>query len=673
VWFVLLFSSIGISTVASGQTLPPPWNAVDVGNPALAGAVSESGGVFTIAAAGSDIWATSDQFHFVYQAVTGDVDIRARVDDLTFAHSWAKAGVMIRGALTASAAHGFALASAGKGIAFQRRPQSGGSSRHTAGEQAPPPRWLRLVRQGARVTAYSSVDGASWVVIAADTIALGSTAYVGIAVTSHNANLRTTAHVSNVGLIRLGLPDGVGNADIGAPAVAGSAGYLNGTYTIRAAGTDIWGSADQFHYVYRQMSGDGEVVARVASVGATHSWAKAGVMIRETLSADSAHAYALVSARNGYAFQRRAGAALQSTNTSGGTGAPPGWLRLVRAGSTFTAYRSPDGVTWTAMGSDAINMAATVYVGIAVTSHNPTAATTAIVDSFSVAETLPAPNKPPLVSLTAPANGSQYTAPATIAITASASDPEGRLAAVDFYNGQTLLGRRTTSPFTLSWADVPPGTYALTAVALDADGQNATSAAVSVSVTAAPNQLPTVSLTAPANGSQFVEPALVILSAIAADPEGRLSAVRFYAGQTLLGTATTAPYSVTWSSVPAGTYTLTAVAQDADGGSATSTSASITVLAAPTAPRYAVFTASVDHNTLVTSYVLEVFASGADPQTATPIAMSDLGKPTPAANGDITVDRATFFAALPAGSYVATVAAVGPGGSARSAPITFTR
>jgi hypothetical protein len=84
-------------------------------------------------------------------------------------------------------------------------------------------------------------------------------------------------------------------------------------------------------------------------------------------------------------------------------------------------------------------------------------------------------------------------------------------------------------------------------------------------------------------------------------------------------------------------------------------------------------TASADHDDNVDSYLLEVFASGADPETASPVASSDLGKPTPDANREISVDRSSFFAALPPGNYIATVKAMGPGGSGRSTPVTFSR
>ena len=78
------------------------------------------------------------------------------------------------------------------------------------------------------------------------------------------------------------------------------------TYTVKGAGADVWGTADAFDYVYRPMTGDGWIVARVASVQNTSSWSKAGVMIRESLDAGAAHAYMLVSFSKGLAFQRRA-------------------------------------------------------------------------------------------------------------------------------------------------------------------------------------------------------------------------------------------------------------------------------------------------------------------------------------------------------------------------------
>jgi hypothetical protein len=179
-------------------------------------------------------------------------------------------------------------------------------------------------------------------------------------------------------------------------------------------------------------------------------------------------------------------------------------------------------------------------------------------------------------------------------------------------------------------------------------------------------------VTAPASGSQVAQGTSLTVTATASDPENRLLSVDFYAGSTLIVRDTTSPYSAAWTPSAAGSYVLTAVAHDADGGSTTSGSVSVIVTVPSSAPRAVVFTASPDHTT-VTSYLLEVFAAGANPATATPVGASDLGKPTPASNNDITVDRATFFAGLPTGSFIATVTAISPGGRSRSQAVPFTR
>jgi hypothetical protein len=183
-----------------------------------------------------------------------------------------------------------------------------------------------------------------------------------------------------------------------------------------------------------------------------------------------------------------------------------------------------------------------------------------------------------------------------------------------------------------------------------------------------------VTLTQPGNGSQSTPGASIALAATASDPEGRLSRVEFFSGTTRIGSDPTSPYAATWASVGAGTYSVFAVAFDADGGSTTSNVSTITVAAAaPTPPRLVVFGASADHNSLVTSYRLDIFANGANPATATRLTFSNLAKPTPNGSGEISVDRASFFAGLAPGTYVATVSSVGNGGEGRGNAVTFTR
>ena len=137
-----------MSPLAGAQTLPAPWTSSDIGGPAVSGSATHSQGTFTIRAAGTDIWGTSDQFHFVYRPITGDVEIVARIASITTqAHRWAKSGVMIRESLTAQSRHAMMIGSAAAGYAFQRRAQTAGSSDSTAGPATNPPGWVRLVRK----------------------------------------------------------------------------------------------------------------------------------------------------------------------------------------------------------------------------------------------------------------------------------------------------------------------------------------------------------------------------------------------------------------------------------------------------------------------------------------------------------------------------------------------
>ena len=138
-----------LTVTATG--LPAPWQTQDVGSPAVSGQATASGGSFTVSGAGVDIWDTSDQFRFVYQTLTGDGAIVARVDSLQTVTGWTKGGVMIRADLTAGAANAVAGASASNGLMFQTRASAGAttSNQMTSGAA---PRWVQLVRSGTGVT-----------------------------------------------------------------------------------------------------------------------------------------------------------------------------------------------------------------------------------------------------------------------------------------------------------------------------------------------------------------------------------------------------------------------------------------------------------------------------------------------------------------------------------------
>jgi hypothetical protein len=158
---------------------------------------------------------------------------------------------------------------------------------------------------------------------------------------------------------------------------------LNGTYTMTGSGLDIWNIGpsdgqyhDEFHFAYKTLTGAGTIVARVDSILDTHDWAKAGVMIRETLDANSTHAFMCVTPASGVSFQRRpsTGATSTSDNSTTGDEAAPHWVRLERdMAGNFTASHSTNGSAWEAITGavpENIPMTATVHVGLAVTAHN---------------------------------------------------------------------------------------------------------------------------------------------------------------------------------------------------------------------------------------------------------------------------------------------------------------
>jgi len=147
-----------------------------------------------------------------------------------------------------------------------------------------------------------------------------------------------------------------------------------GTYTITASGTDIWNDSDEFHYAYKTLTGVGSLVAKVESIDNTNGWAKAGVMIRETLEPGSIHATMVLTPANGVSFQRRIIADDVSTSANSTTlaEAAPYWIKIERdLAGNFTAYSSANGATWQMLGAaENIQMSSNVYIGLAVTSHD---------------------------------------------------------------------------------------------------------------------------------------------------------------------------------------------------------------------------------------------------------------------------------------------------------------
>ena len=469
-------------TVLPAPALPAPWTAQDLGAVGIPGTTALANGVFTVQASGADVWGTADRLHYVWQRVSGDVDVIARVASIDNVHAWTKAGVMIRHSLTADSPHAFMMATPGKGFAFQRRVVIAGISTNTSGGAGTAPAWVKLERRGSTITAFHSPNGVTWTLVGSDTFAMPADIHVGLALSSHDDTRLAGATFDNVtvrllsaprvSVVTSALPEGhVGvaysatlqatggsgavawridsgtlpaglalNAATGAitgvPSQAGAfplvvratdavdpsntatasltlsvlaatpapppapvwtsqdIGFVglsgsmtvdaNGKFTIRASGADVWGTADALHYAWQRVSGDVDIIARVSTVENVHPSTKVGVMIRESLAANSANAFILGSPSKAIAFQRRVTAGGVSTSTSGGTDAMPVWMKLERRGTVIRAYRSSNGNNWHLVGSDTFPMGQDVYVGLALTSHDNTRLAGATLGSVTV-------------------------------------------------------------------------------------------------------------------------------------------------------------------------------------------------------------------------------------------------------------------------------------------------
>jgi len=182
-------------------------------------------------------------------------------------------------------------------------------------------------------------------------------------------------------------------------------------------------------------------------------------------------------------------------------------------------------------------------------------------------------NTPPTVSITNPANNTVISAPASFNLQANATDADGNLSKVEFYQGTTLLGEDTSSPYSWPLNNVTWGTYAYTAKAYDALGAVVTSNAVNVVV----NQPPTIGLTASSTYGGYNAPADILLTATPGDVDGTITKVEFYSGTQLINTRTVSPYTYTVPGTPAGSYTYTAKVYDNRSAVTTSNAVNVTV------------------------------------------------------------------------------------------------
>jgi fibronectin type 3 domain-containing protein len=236
---------------------------------------------------------------------------------------------------------------------------------------------------GVNFTPLTTLDGTATSFIDSDALDPVTTYYYRLSAADLAGNSAWSSVVSVKPKTAVSSP--WADADFGSPPLAGSAYEFGGTVYVNGTGADIYNSSDQFHYVYVPLNGNGTIIAQVTTQGQTDPSAKAGVMIRNTFTAASVFADMILTPGDGAEYQSRDSSNnLVSDTTGSSTYFAPGWVELVRSGSTFTGYVSSNGTSWTEVGSDTLTMNASVYIGLCVTSHNTSLISEATFDEISV-------------------------------------------------------------------------------------------------------------------------------------------------------------------------------------------------------------------------------------------------------------------------------------------------
>jgi len=401
------FHAIAVTTT---PTLPPGacasgWQCTDIGGATPAGTQDQTGPTWSVLGGGGDIWNTADQFHFVAAPMSADGTISAQVVSQSNTSAWAKAGVMMRASTDPGSPYYAVLVTPSNGIAVQwRSTQGGASSQQLVAGIAPA--WLRVARWTdtsaspaiTYYTAMTSSDGTTWTQVPGSTVALnlGASFLSGVAVTSHSQTALSTVSVSSVAIGSTSSePSGICTAaftcaDIGAPTPAGTQTQSSGTWSVQAGGGDIWGTADQFRYIWQGLTGDGDTTVHLASLGSLGSvnpWSKAGLMVRADTTPGAAYYGVLATPGNGIQVQYRAAAGASTVQVAALGGTAPQWLKVTRSGTTFSASTSSDGVTWTVVPGSTITapaLSGTLLSGLAVTSHDTSQLVTAMFDSLVI-------------------------------------------------------------------------------------------------------------------------------------------------------------------------------------------------------------------------------------------------------------------------------------------------
>jgi outer membrane protein assembly factor BamB/regulation of enolase protein 1 (concanavalin A-like superfamily) len=474
------FDSFAVGAISGAPQNAPPatacpsgWSCGDVGYPLVVGNQSLSGATWTFSGAGNGIGPAgmTDQFHYVWTSTTGDTTVSTRITALNAANAGAKAGVMMRGSTSGNAPYYGAFVTPFSGIVVMERDTSGLPSETLATISGTAPAYLRIARSGNTFSAYTSSDGATWtpVVGSSDTIPnLSGSMLDGEAVTSATAPAAATVTANVLSVTGSAPPPPTACpanwtcADIGGPIPPGSNYLVNGEWSILGGGKDLWGAKDEFHYTAQTVPGDATISAQITSQQNTDPWAKSGIMLRASTDPGAPYYAILSTGANGTVVQYRTASGGSTSQLTGVSSAAPIWVKVIRTGTSFTAYTSTDGTNWTAYPSSTVTIPAlsgSILGGMADTSHSQFTTSTTVFDHFTdlqAGSSLPVPWSDSDIGSPTPAGSASY-AGGVFTLNGGGNDIWGTLDQFN-YVSQSLTGdgsivaRVTAQSNTSAWA-----------------------------------------------------------------------------------------------------------------------------------------------------------------------------------------------------------------------------
>ena len=373
-------------------------NSDDVGHPSIKGSADFDAvtGQYKITGSGSDIWGKADQFHYVWREMSGNFAVTATAKFLTEGIGHRKAVIMLRKSLDTDSPF-VQLAIHGDGTpSVQFRNTKADNVNTVDFPIEGPGTWkLKLVRQGTNIAVWIAKDEAPLKELGTTMSQLGSPILVGLGVSSHTDKAINTVLFSNVSVNQLPASDAAhpslgiftNSADVGSPAIRGSAEFSSGEYRVTGSGANIWGKHDQFQYVWREISGNFTASATMRILGEGVEHRKGGIMIRQSLDPDSAFADVLIHGSGMAALQWRSKQA-ENVNTFDPPveGVSAYKIKLVRTGVKMYMYVGKGDAEPVKIANTEVTFQNPVLVGLAVCAHQPDGTATVLFSDVSIDE-----------------------------------------------------------------------------------------------------------------------------------------------------------------------------------------------------------------------------------------------------------------------------------------------